>query len=68
MNSNLKLIYIFHLNHKLRGEILQVFTHLSQVEGQPGDLRPPEGHAKVVEDELRHLDFQIFEFDNRNEK
>ena len=34
-------------------------AHLSQVQGQSADLGPPEGHAKVVEDELRHLAFQI---------
>ena len=32
-----------------------MYTLLSQVQGQPGDLRLPEGHAKVVEDELWHL-------------
>ena len=34
----------------------EAFSHLSQVERQAGHLRPPEGHAEVVEDQLRHLD------------
>ena len=39
--------------------------NLPEVEGQPGDLGPPEGHAEVVEDEPRHLALLISGFNNR---